>query len=225
MTSPERFESMVEERVLPDLRRRYEERGYRFAIHPKDGLPDFMIGYVPDAIAYGPNDNIAIEVRGSPTRSSETVARLRSLFAAQPGWRFLVVYGGTDPQEAVEIPSVATDKIRTELAQVQTLLHEGHNNAAMLMAFALLEAVLQWRSGPPESRPRRPATVIQNLAMNGLIGPERETRLRSFVSARNRIAHGDLTVSVTPSDVQFVLDTIGELLTGDDEADKEASAS
>ncbi|RYY05277.1 MAG: hypothetical protein EON55_27605 [Alphaproteobacteria bacterium] len=80
------------------------------------------------------------------------------------------------------------------------------------MAFALLEASLQSLSTTDDRRPRRPDTVVQTLAMLGLIDADKEVRLRTLAELRNRIVHGDLTQRVGRDDVRWMLLTIRGML-------------
>ncbi len=50
-----------------------------------------------------------------------------------------------------------------------------------------------------------PGTVVQALAMKGVIEPETECALRSLIALRNRIVHGDLAADPRADDVAPVL--------------------
>ncbi|RZM08849.1 MAG: hypothetical protein EOP67_71050, partial [Sphingomonas sp.] len=119
-----RYDSEVEARVLDELRSRYERRGYRFVVHPaRSALPRFMEGYIPDAIATSDRENIAIEVKGSPSAGlSDNLSRIRSLFAGRDDWKFTVVYGGGDAQAAVPIPVADDAAIAREVDEVEQVL-------------------------------------------------------------------------------------------------------
>jgi len=220
-SSGPRYHSLLEEQVLEQLRPRYEALGYTFVAHPDPStLPAFMTGYIPDAIASRTGDHIAIEVKGSAALGlSESVGRIRKLFVEQPDWKFTVVYGGEDPGLAIDIPVTRRDALLEEAKAIEQLLDSGFIKPALVMTFALLEATLQTMVVTSERRPRRPDTVIQTLAMNGLIGSAQELQLRQLVALRNRVVHGDMRIDVSRADVQAALDTVLELLTSDDKAD------
>jgi uncharacterized protein YutE (UPF0331/DUF86 family) len=83
------------------------------------------------------------------------------------------------------------------------------------MAWSLLEAALQSLDSGKESKPRTPGTVLQALAMNGRIEPDVERRMRSLISLRNRIVHGDLDSEPTAADVELLASAIEEALKAD----------
>ena len=61
-----------ERRLLELLRPRYEAQGYMFIEYPSgEALPAVLKGFNPDAIAIGPQKNIAIEIKLRPGRPSE----------------------------------------------------------------------------------------------------------------------------------------------------------
>ena len=78
-----------EDRVLDVLQQRYEERGFTFFKYPpRDLLPTFLGNYLPDAIALGKDENIAIEVKSRADRDALIAGRIADLFRGQKKWRF-----------------------------------------------------------------------------------------------------------------------------------------
>lgn len=200
--------------LLGSLRRQYEAKGFSFEIAPsRQGLPDFLGRYVPDAIARKGSENVAIEVRNSRSKSSEfTLQQIRSRFEGHPDWTFAVAYTAEDPLKTLMIKRAAVPTIRRQLDDVRTLAAEGQNRAAFLLAWSLLEATLLNVEDGSEARPRSPASVLQALAMLGRIDAETERGLRSKILLRNAVVHGDLAMEPTDEDVQTLVSVVEEAL-------------
>lgn len=206
--------SQAELDLLNSLRKQYEAKGFSFEIAPSEqGLPDFLRPYVPDAIARKGGQNVAIEILKSRSRSSEfTLQQIRSRFEGHPDWTFAVAYAAEDPLKALTIKPADVPTIRHQLADVRTLVAQGQNRAAFLLAWSLLEATLLNIEQEREARPRTPASVLQALAMLGRIEPETERRLRPKILLRNAVVHGDLVVEPSGEDVETVASVVEEAL-------------
>lgn len=206
--------SETEQNLLASLRRDYEAKGFSFEIEPRpQDTPDFLKPYVPDAIARKPGENVAIEVRQSRSRASETnLQQIRSRFDGHPDWTFAVAYAAEDPLKALTIKPAAIPAIRRQLADILNLTNQGQNRAAFLLAWTLLEATLLNVEGKQEARPRTPASVLQGLAMLGRIEPKTERLIRPMILLRNAVVHGDLAKEPTREDVETVASVVKEAL-------------
>lgn len=215
MSSPAQAGSQEAElQFLNDLRSRYEAEGFTFTVAPGGrDLPSFFGTYVPDALARKAGLNIAIEVKRH--RSGATQKRLqeiRRLFDGHPDWKFNVVFTGTEPLQSITIPPAKPSTVRMRMKEVGALNSSGHQRAAFILAWSLLEAALHSVGGETTSKPRTPGTVVQTLAMNGYIESDVERRMRDLIGLRNRIVHGDLNAEPTSSDVDLVLSAIKQTL-------------
>ncbi|TGD97103.1 HepT-like ribonuclease domain-containing protein [Methylobacterium nonmethylotrophicum] len=202
----------AERRFVETLRARYEQAGFSFQAEPDaDQLPDFLEGYRPDAIARKPGENVAIDVRRGPGPSEPPLPAVRRLFEGHPDWRLHVAFMASDPLKAFPIPRADPAEIRVQEAEVRALHAAGHRRPAFVLAWALLEAALRaTRDGA--DRAHSPGTVVQALAMNGLVDPETERDLRALVPLRNRIVHGDLAVDPSDHDIALVLAAVRAVL-------------
>ena len=198
--------SALEERVFNRLRPRFEELGYEFTAQP-DGslLPGFLDGYVPDAIATRADDRVVIEIKGSHASGSDKILALRRRFEGQTDWRLTVIYGSDDVSQDMIIPMPEIEAVRNRSSEVRAMVESGYVHAALVMAFSLLESTLHLVTSSDGGRPKKPGTVLQELAMNGLIDRPFEDRLRSLIDVRNGIVHGDLARKVAAGDVDFML--------------------
>lgn len=206
------YEAEVE--FLEGLRSRYEAEGFSYTVGPDQSvLPDFMIGYRPDAVAKKPGQNVAIELKRNQSSSTQIgLQDIKRLFDGHPDWQFRVIYMNTAPLQSITIPSAPPQAIRMQLNDVLKLSGEGHYRAAFVIAWSLLEAALQSVDDADASKPRMPGTVVQALAMNGSISPETEQRLRALIQLRNRIVHGDVTAEPTAEHVKLVADAVEDAL-------------
>ena len=103
------------------------------------------------------------------------------------------------------IPMPEIEAVRNRSTEVRGMVESGYVHAALVMAFSLLESTLHLVTSSDEGRPKKPGTVIQELAMNGLIDRPFEDRLRSLIDVRNAIVHGDLARDVAAEDVVLML--------------------
>ncbi len=201
----------AERHFVESLRARYEEAGFAFQIEPvADQLPDFMGSYRPDAVARKPGRNVAIDVRRSGP-SEPPLPAIRRLFEGHPDWHLHVAVMADDSLGAAAILRAEPADIGRQVAEIRTLHATGHRRAAFILAWALLEAALRTRRNDVD-RASPPGTLVQALAMNGLIEPDAEHALRSLVGLRDRIVHGDLVAEPTAEDIALLLAAVENVL-------------
>ncbi|MFZ2994642.1 hypothetical protein [Sphingobium sp.] len=214
MSATQHEASQDERDLLDSLRRQYEAEGFSFEVEPnRKGMPEFLGSYTPDAVARKGDEHVAIEVKRSRNRVNEgNLQRIRARFEGQPNWKFVVAYVADDPLKSLMIRSSAVTQIRIQLDDVRSLMDQGYNRAAFLLAWSLLETTLLNVEGEDEARPRTPGSVLQALAMLGRIEPETEQLLRPLIVRRNAVVHGDLGIQPTQEDVSVVVSVIEEAL-------------
>lgn len=195
---------------LEGLRPEYETKGYRFIIHPRrSDLPEFFATYEPDAVARRSDHNVAIEVKSRATPTVEqSLQRIRKLFEGRPDWQFTVAYVGSGATGIRRLPVPSRTEVLDRTKEAELLLSDGNVRAAFVTAWSLLEASLNSALPNADKQPRTPGTVVQTLAMDGLISDELERSLRPLVELRNRVVHGDLTVEPSSADVAVVLSAV-----------------
>lgn len=202
----------AERQFIETLRARYEKDGFTFQAEPGlDQLPDFLAGYQPDAVAHKSGQYVAIDVRRGPGPSEPSLPAIRRLFDGHPDWRLHVAVMANDPLRTIAIRRADPAEIRAHDAEIRALYAAGHRRAAFVMAWALMEAALRLtRDEAASANP--PGTVVQALAMNGLIEPETERSLHALVALRNRIVHGDLAAEPTADELGLVLAAVESVL-------------
>lgn len=199
---------------LEKLRPEYETKGYRFIIHPsRTDLPEFFATYEPDAVARRPDHNVAIEVKSRATPTVEqSLQRIRKLFDGRPDWKFTVAYAGSGETGIRRLPVPSRSEVLDRTQEAELLLADGNVRAAFVAAWSLLEAALNSALPDADKRPRTPGSVVQTLAIDGLISDGLEQSLRPLVELRNRVVHGDLTAEPSEADVRMVLSAIRAVL-------------
>ncbi|EKF58165.1 MAG: hypothetical protein ACK4HG_15915 [Agrobacterium albertimagni] len=205
----------ADELPIDRIREAYVKQGFRFIEHPgSEELPSFFGGYRPDAVALKTGQNVAIQFmqsrKGQQGLSFEAISRL---FVGQPDWRFVVSYGGADPQASSALPIASEAAIRKQLNDLRDLGQKGQRRAAFVMGWSLLEAALHRVDEDADHRPRKPGTVLESLARLGYLSPEREVQLRPLALLRNRIVHGDITSEPSVDELKAVFQAVDEALT------------
>jgi uncharacterized protein YutE (UPF0331/DUF86 family) len=110
------------------------------------------------------------------------------------------------------LPVPSRTEVLNRTKEVELLLAGGNVLAAFVAAWSLLEAALNSALPDADKRPRTPGTVVQTLAMDGLISDELEQSLRPLIELRNRVVHGDLTAEPSSADVNVVLSAVKAVL-------------
>lgn len=200
--------------TLDKLRADFEAKGYRFEVErARDLLPSFLQNSQPDAVAIAKdeNDKVIIEVRGSNSRAKVRLAELTQDLAEKSGWRYLLVYVGQDPSDIIELSWPEKSQIDEAIKEVVKLKDFGFQKAAMLEGWSVLEALARrlYKSDIRISlKPLSPASVVERLAMEGLLTDAEAKRLRHLISVRNSMAHGDLNVRVSDDDLSYLINSI-----------------
>lgn len=214
-------QAAAERDVLHALAAHYVGRGYRFLVNPPpDFVPSFLEGFRPDAIALKDDGGVVFEIkagRGAGLGRAEELARRTK---EHPGWTFEIVFadnfarerGWIFAPEQIEPPSM--DDVAQLRSEIQTLIDNGQTRPALLMSWAVLEALT--RSLMPSGRGRRsrPLTgwqVIEQLATLGRVDEAEVGELKRLLTVRNALAHGDLTANLPLEDVVALLSLIDRL--------------
>lgn len=196
---------------LENLLPQYEAEGFTVFTHPPSAiLPSFMEGYRPDAIAIKSNKKIAIEVKSDTQRSKSTIDHIRDIFAQHPEWEIRVYYiPGRSQEKVIELPT--STAVQNSIQAVLDLRRAGHLVAALMMAWATLEAI--GRALRPEqlARPQPAGRLVEMLASEGLLTPKEADVLRRAVDVRNAAAHSQLDVPVTAEQVDEITAAVQSL--------------
>jgi uncharacterized protein YutE (UPF0331/DUF86 family) len=208
--------SIVETRerdFLENLLPQYEADGFTVFLHPSSAmLPPFMEGYRPDAIAIKSDKKIVIEVKRDTSSAKTNIKQISEIFAQHPEWELRVYYIPGRPQEKT-IEVLTPSAIENSIREVLKLRHAGRLTAALILAWATLEAI--GRALLPEqlARPQPAGRLIEVLASEGLLTASEADTLRRAVDLRNAATHGHLDQPVTVEQVDELIAAV-QLLAG-----------
>lgn len=206
--------------VLRALRSRYERDGYTFVIHPtEDLIPEFLRGYRPDALALSDHGSIVIEVKSQRSRDAEKgLSQLAKQIAKHAEWKLDVYYAGNFSRPVYDKPT-KSDVLKL-IDEVQKLERTGHRRAAIVMAWAALEALARALHPDAEEgvRPMIPSEIIEWLAQSGYIIPAEARLLKSTMKTRNATVHGVSNVEVAPHEISILHTTLESLAAQLDDA-------
>ncbi len=183
----------------------YEAEGFSVFLHPgREMLPKFMHGYRPDAIAIKGNKKIAIEIKGHAGGRSAHIEQFQKAISEHPDWELRVYYiPDRSDNQHLNPPSPA--EIDTALAEVSQLKQDGHLRAALLMAWAGLEAASRALLPDRLGRAQTLGSLVEVLASEGIVTPNEADELRRAYSLRNAAAHGNFAAPITEAEVDRVI--------------------
>ena len=201
-------EADVLESIVPQL----EAEGFEVYSHPSASLlPSFMQSDPPDAIALREDKKLAIEVVRRGPATQKRLEKFRELLAGRRDWELRVYW--ISPANTPEAIETASGKdIEQSLKVIEQLTSEGSHGAALLMAWATLEAL--GRALLPEklARPQTAGRLVEALAGEGYVTPSEADRLRELAKVRNQLAHGGLRAKATSRDIKSCTATLKTLL-------------
>ena len=193
--------------ALREFKRQSEERGLEFHMKPpRELVPAFLAGYQPDAIIKRPDGSgIVIELKRQRSAGSDRkLSEMSKLVAAQKGWEFRVIYANSAQEEPVQFAEPTLEQITARLDEVEDLANTGHPVPALILGWAVLEALARLASvhdRPSHRGPLTPLQAVQTLAEEGYLENDAAHDLRQWANMRNAAAHGDLSAVVSAEQV------------------------
>jgi hypothetical protein len=203
MRLPESFAEQWIHRVASE----YESRGYEIHVAPspsKFGLPpDFR----PDLVAIRPGNRVAIVILARPDIASRRLSAYSEVLPSL-GWQLEVVVANPPPAtsepplEPIE-PQVAKQKADEALM----LLQAGHPEAALLLAWAALEASIRRR----EPQLDRHVLSTKGLYADGVLTQRQFSTLEAARRLRSAVAHGQMVGRIDDDLVRYVAQLASKL--------------
>jgi hypothetical protein len=192
-------QQQAEHAVLERHEPHWIAKGYKVVRNPKAGdLPDFFRNYIPDALLLGQNPKVVVEIitKGNLI-GQKRISNLKMLMEGHDDWRLEVLFAGKEPDE---LPPMPNDAVQHSLESIRKLL-PAEPKSALLLCWATLEAIARRLEPAKTMRPQSPGRVVELLAGAGHVTPTEASQLRKAIQWRNRLIHGDLSVSLTPAEV------------------------
>lgn len=215
MTSPNPLVS--ERQRIERIAEEYRSKGYDVLIEPSgSALPLFLGNDRPDLIAYRGDERLVIKLK--PSRSEAESDRVRGLaerVEREPGWNLVLI--ATSPAEELlpgeQLPLLSAAEVEQHLRNVHLLLGSGHQEVALLLAWAAVEGQLRSLAKQEEIPLPRPdtLTLLRQLVSLGLIDREQHRVLTDAYKVRSAVAHGFRPQADLESAVRALLQLSNEL--------------
>ncbi|MCM0021816.1 MAG: hypothetical protein NBV67_17635 [Tagaea sp.] len=206
---------LAHDAAVDRLKRRYEQDGYKVMVpSPGQGaIPIEGNRYVPDLVVTKGKRRIVIEVKTAANPSDEIrFDKIRRVITQKSGDEFLLLY--TD--SGVGAKRIKKNSQGVTFKKVDALLKAKQYEAALLLAYALLEAKL-WGLLGDTKRPEGRFTFSVNWPKQarhmGLISEKEFLGFNEIRILRNRVAHGEFH-RVTPGQVKKLLKFYASLPNG-----------
>ena len=209
--------------LMERLQKDAERRGWTFYVEPPSHvIPEFLNGYRPDALGIGPDGGVVVEIKSHrPDARKHGLASLADLVETQKGWNFRVFYVAPPAEAGPDAPAATRSELASGIAEARVLLDTGHERAALVIAWSLLEAIARLVT-PLErknsARPLSPVQAVQRLAEMGYLEESDARRLRELTNLRNAVVHGGLDTAVPANDVAQLIHDLEEITASLDEA-------
>lgn len=204
--------AFLESSALRTLQRASEAQGLAFYVNPpRKVVPDFLGNYQPDAIARGSGGWIIIEVMHRRSREDKTqLAEISRRVSLQKGWEFRVIYLSPSADGALPIEKPTWQQLQAALREIEALATGGHHAAALVSAWAALEALARLAKTDSKTGTSNasPLQAVQALAEEGFIGNGAADRLRNLAKLRNAVVHGDLSGDVSADQVETMVQDV-----------------
>jgi uncharacterized protein YutE (UPF0331/DUF86 family) len=196
----------------------YRRRGYEVIEEPaQEQLPDFLSGYHPDLLIRKGDEARVVEVKSRAALTKEPQIReLARLLHAKLNWNFELVIVGE--AEQLRTPEGARPFDRDDILQgiqaPEQLLELGFAEAALLLAWASLEATLRLLARKEDIVLDRldPLYVLNQAVMHGIISRDEYNFLTKVMQYRNALAHGFKAVDFDRALVKELISTTQHLL-------------
>jgi hypothetical protein len=186
-----------EHQRLLEVAREYRRQGYEVTIEPQPHeLPAFLASFRVDMLARNETENVIIEVRTqeSLTGTPELDALAQAL-QDKPSWRLELVVTNPKDRSSIQLRNAAPldyEEITYRLREAKELSGQEHGEAALLMAWSAIEALL--RSIADQETipvvPAQPEQLTKSLFIYGLLDREQYQTLQKGLQARNTVVHG-----------------------------------
>ena len=195
----------------------YRDKGYDVLIEPQGNqLPDFLQAFRPDLIVHKGDEHIVVEVRSRGQVSDfPQVNELAKVVRNEADWKFELFLLGPENSFFVNGASLFTvEEIRSKIVEVALFVENGYLEAAFLIGWSLVEAILRVLAVKEEiaGETATPDYLLKQMTFEGIISRETYHDLKHAQQTRDAIAHGFKSSQLTVETVQELIDLIDGVL-------------
>ena len=203
--------TQTELEVLIALVPQLEAEGYEVYLHPsRPMVPEFLGDFQPDVLAFRGDEKLVVEIKRKSKDAEKQMQQISKLLQGRSGWNLRLIWL-SPTSELVALPRQTRETIKARIEEARALVSAIHVSAAMLLAWATFEAIARALSEASFNRPQTPGRLIEVLAAEGTISPSEADLLRRLAQLRNRLIHGELTVTPDQGEVERFLDMLSDL--------------
>ena len=208
----------VERQRVQELAQEYRSKGYEVITEPSpEQLPDFLCQYRPDLLVRKDSESIVVEVKTRSSLAGNSQMRdLARVLHATPGWKFELVT--VREKEKLDAPEGACpftiEDVSSRLETVEGLLEAGSSEAAFLLGWGALEAVVRLLAEEEQLTLERisPSYLLHQAVTNGVISGEDYARLKRAMKYRNALVHGFKIADFDTALVREIINTTKHFL-------------
>ncbi|MEZ4860317.1 MAG: hypothetical protein R3C14_03390 [Caldilineaceae bacterium] len=186
-----------EHQRLLEIAREYRQLGYEVILAPSaEQAPDFLAPFHLDMIARSQKENVVVEVRSQISLTE--APRLDAIAKAvedKEDWRFELVVTNSKERNGLytkDAKLLEQADIRYRLQEVRDLTNEEYSDAAFLLVWSVLEAILRNRveSEHLDLAQDTSPYLLKSLFTYGLLNQEQYQILQTALQTRNLMIHG-----------------------------------
>jgi uncharacterized protein YutE (UPF0331/DUF86 family) len=194
----------IEAGVLENVAENLKADGFAVYVQPSGSIvPPFLGRYRPDALAFRGEKRLVVEVVKNSEASREKLQAIREKLSGQAGWELFVVWATPEESNVLEMPP--PPRLEEAIQHAEALVSEKKMGAALLLAWAALEAAARANSPEAFARPQPTARLLEVLATEGQITPSEADCLRKISRKRDLVAHGGFQTPISAEEVLEVL--------------------
>ena len=180
----------------------YRGQGYDVTVRPVAGqLPEFAHDFRIEIVGRRGTGGVLVAARKnlSTLAADSELPRYAEVTGNQPGWRFDLAVLEAENVNARELSGArefSASDIDRSLEQAQELDRLGYSQAAVVAAWAGLEAAMRVRlraAGEAANWESSPRQTVRELYSAGLLTPDEFRSIESARQFRSRIVHGFTT--------------------------------
>lgn len=210
---------------IEQVAQQYRDEGYAVVTHPDaEHLPAFAADLGAEILAARGNEKALVQVK--KTRAdveADPMILLRAeVIGKQPGWRYdLIVLNEGDTFRRITrgAREPSEQEIDRAIEEVETLIQLNQIRAALVIAWATLEAAMRRVCSEAELyMPKTtPSELLRTLYGNGNLSRKEFDLLRDTYRLRTEVAHGLISPPFDAIDIKGIIAMIRRLLTGQTE--------